>query len=59
MATLVDANGITRCSVDVAPVSKVKEDLSFPGRVTLYVGKTLVHIDSQPSLAIELGTDEN
>ncbi|GEM_PF-6565206 len=59
MATLLDANGVTRCSIDVAPVTKVKEDPSYPGRVTLHVGKTLVHIDSQPSLAIELGTIEN
>jgi|RhiMetdeSRZDD1v2_1073273.scaffolds.fasta_scaffold1736041_2 hypothetical protein len=59
MATLVDAAGVTRCSIDVAPVTKVKESPGFPGRVTLHVGKTLVHIDSQPSLAIELETIED
>jgi hypothetical protein len=56
MATLVDATGVTRCSIDVAPVTKVREDPSYPGRVTLHVGTTLVVIDSQPSLAIELGS---
>jgi hypothetical protein len=58
MATLLDAEGVTRCSIDVAPVTKVKEDPHYPGRVTLHVGSTLVVIDSQPSLAIELGSLE-
>lgn len=58
MATLIDANGVTRASIDVAPVTHVREDQGFPGRVTLQVGKTLIHIDSQPSLAIELSTIE-
>jgi hypothetical protein len=59
MATLVDSAGVTRCSIDVAPVTKVKEDPHTPGRVTLHVGRTLVHIDSQPSIAIELETLED
>jgi len=56
MGVLMDGNGVTRCSIDVAPVSHVTEDVGFPGRVTLHVGKTLIHIDTLPSLAIELQT---
>jgi len=54
MAVLLDAAGVTRCTVDVAPVTHVTEDPGFPGRVTLHVGSTLVIIDSKPSLAIEV-----
>ena len=56
MAVLKDAAGVTRCTVDVAPVTHCTEDPNFPGRVTLHVGHMLVVIDSQPSLAIEVTT---
>ena len=56
MGVLSDANGISRCSVDVAPVAHVTEDPAFPGRVTLHIGKTLIHIDTLPDLAIEMVT---
>ena len=58
MGVLIDGSGITRCSIDVAPVTKVVEDLGFPGRVTLQVGHCLIHIDSKPTLAIEIESDE-
>jgi hypothetical protein len=54
MGVLIDATGVTRCSLDLAPVSHVTEDRNFPGRATLHVGHTRVHIDSQPTLAIEI-----
>jgi hypothetical protein len=54
MAVLTDANGVTRADVDVAPVQKVTEAPGFPGRVTIHVGTQMIHIDSQPTLAIEL-----
>ncbi|MBK9036388.1 MAG: hypothetical protein IPL61_34925 [Myxococcales bacterium] len=54
MGVLIDAAGVTRASFDLAPVSHVKDDVSFPGRVTLHVGKQLVIIDSHPTLAIEI-----
>jgi hypothetical protein len=56
MGALIDAAGITRVSVDVAPVSHVKEDVSVAGRVILQIGKTLILVDSQPTLAIEVVT---
>jgi len=56
MGVLLDATGVTRCSIDVAPVAHVTEDAAFPGRVTLHVGKTLIHIDTIPSIAIEVHT---
>ena len=58
MGVLIDGKGITRCTVDVAPVTKVMENPSFPGRVTLQVGHCLIHIDSKPTLAIEIESDE-
>ncbi|MEW6430266.1 MAG: hypothetical protein AB1730_02055 [Myxococcota bacterium] len=54
MAVLTDANGVTRADLDVAPVQKVTEDPAFPGRVTLHVGAQMIHIDSQPTLAVEI-----
>jgi hypothetical protein len=54
MAVLIDGNGITRSTIDVAPVTKVEEDRAYPGRVTLHVGRTLIHVDSKPTLAIEI-----
>lgn len=56
MAVLSDAAGVTRCTVDVAPVAHVTEDPAFPGRITLHVGKNLIHVDTKPSLAIEVVT---
>ena len=56
MGTLSDGAGVIRCTIDVAPVAHVTEDSAFPGRVTLHVGKTLIHIDTVPSLAIEVAT---
>lgn len=58
MAVLLDAKGVTRSSLDVAPVKKVTEDAAFPGRVTLHVGTMMIHIETKPSLAIELLTEE-
>jgi hypothetical protein len=54
MAVLIDANGITRCAIDVAPIDHVREDASFPGRVTFSSHNILIAIDSKPSLAIEI-----
>jgi hypothetical protein len=54
MAVLTDANGVTRADLDVAPVQKVTEVPGFPGRVTIHVGTQMIHIDSQPTLAIAL-----
>ncbi len=59
MATLIDGQGVTRGTIDVAPVTRALEDhKAFPGRVTLQVGKMLVHIDSQPTLGFEIVTEE-
>ena len=58
MAVLVDPRGVTRCTLDVAPVAKAVEDASTPGRVTLHVGKLHVHLDSRPTLAIEVVTGD-
>ncbi|RMG09053.1 MAG: hypothetical protein D6731_20520 [Planctomycetota bacterium] len=54
MVTLRDGEGKLRCSLDVAPVSEAFEEPDFPGRVTLRVGNQLLHLDSDPSLAVEL-----
>jgi hypothetical protein len=59
MAVLIDAQGVTRASVDVAPVNRVIEDESVDGRVTLLVRRLAIQIDTQPSLAIELSTVED
>ncbi|MFO0555926.1 MAG: hypothetical protein U0271_46540 [Polyangiaceae bacterium] len=56
MGVLIDAAGVTRASIDVAPVSHVKDDAAYPGRITLHVGKQLVHIDSRPTIAMEIVT---
>lgn len=58
MAVLLDAHGVVRCDLDIAPVKKVSEDAGFPGRVTLHVGTMLLHLDSKPTLAVELVSDE-
>lgn len=56
MGVLSDDAGVVRCSVDVAPVAHVTEDAAFPGRVTLHVGKALLHIDTIPSLSMAVTT---
>ncbi len=56
MGVLTDAQGHIRSTVDVAPVSSVSEEPAFPGRVTLHVGRTFVHIDTKPTLAIEVAS---
>ena len=59
MAVLIDAAGVTRTSLDVAPVSHVLEDKSTPGRVTLHLGKHRIHIDSRPIPSIEMVTSDD
>ncbi len=54
MAVLMDSAGVIRCTVDVAPVAKAVEDPGTPGRITLHVGKLRIHLDSKPTLAIEV-----
>lgn len=52
---LVDASGTTRVTLDVGPVSLVTEDEKrAPGRVTLHFANTLIFVDSQPTLAIQV-----
>lgn len=58
MAVLLDAQGVTRTSIDVAPVNRVVEDESVDGRVTIMVRRMAIQIDSKPSLAIEVCTVE-
>jgi hypothetical protein len=57
MAVLTDAAGVTRCSVDIAPVSRVVEAKGFPGRVTLLAGQLKISFDSKPTLAVEIESD--
>jgi len=59
MAVLNDPTGVTRCSIDVAPVSRVVEDESVDGRVTVMVQRMAIQIDSQPTLAIEINSIDN
>jgi hypothetical protein len=59
MAVLKDKDGNTRTTVDLAPVTHATEDKSFPNRVTLHVGRLLVHFDSTPTLAIELASADS
>lgn len=54
MGVLKDANGIARCTVDLAPIRSVTEDKAFPHRITLHIGSVLIHVDAQPTLAIEI-----
>lgn len=54
MAVLQDAAGQTRCTVDVAPVSHLTESPAAPGRATVHIGRLQIHLDSQPSLSIEV-----
>jgi hypothetical protein len=54
MGVVVDGTGTTRTTLDVAPVTHVAEVAGFPGRVVLHLGKTMIYIDTQPSIAIEV-----
>lgn len=54
MAILKDAAGITRCTVDVGPVTSVTEDSAFPHRVVVHTGNMLIQLDTAPTLAIEI-----
>lgn len=58
MCVLQDGSGVTRVDLDVAPVKKAAEDPSFPGRVTFHVGMLTIHVDSKPTLAVEVVTAE-
>ncbi|HVV88556.1 MAG TPA: hypothetical protein VHE35_36180 [Kofleriaceae bacterium] len=58
MAVLIDAAGVARVSIDVAPVSHVRQDPAFPGRITLHVEKQRIHLDSRPTPAIEVVSAE-
>ena len=57
MAVLTDGGGVTRCSVDIAPVTHVVEARGFPGRVTLLAGQLKISFDSKPTLAVEIEGD--
>jgi hypothetical protein len=52
MAVLLDAAGVARADIDVAPILKVTEDPAFPGRVTIHFKSVAIHIDSKPTLAV-------
>ena len=53
MAVLKDAQGVVRCTLDLAPIRAVTEDKQFPHRITLHVGSMAVHLDAEPTLAVE------
>jgi hypothetical protein len=55
MAVLVDAQGVIRASIDVAPVNRVVEDVLVPGHVKVLVGRMVIQLDTRPTLAIEVG----
>ena len=54
MATLMDKTGVVRCSLDLAPISEAFQTPGHEDRVTLRVGNQLLHIDSKPSLGLEV-----
>jgi hypothetical protein len=56
MGVLIDGEGVTRVTMDLAPVAHITEDKGYPGRATLHIGQVQVHIDSRPTLAIEIET---
>ena len=58
MAVLQDGAGRTRCTVDVAPITRVTEDINASGRATIHIGNMQIHIDSDPALSIEIVTNE-
>jgi len=57
MGVVMGPNGVVRADIDVAPVTHVTEDANFPGRITLHVGTMKIHIDTKPTLAVEIVTD--
>ena len=54
MCVLIDGSGVTRTTLDLAPITGIEENRAYPGRVTLVLASALVHIDSRPTLAIEI-----
>jgi hypothetical protein len=58
MAVLQDSAGRTRTTVDVAPITRVTEDINASGRATVHIGRMMIHIDSDPVLSIEIVTTE-
>lgn len=54
MAVLTDPGGVTRCSIDIAPITKVIEQKGFPGRVCLIAHNMKISFDSRPTLAVEI-----
>jgi hypothetical protein len=54
MLVLLDPTGVTRCSLDMGPVSEAFEHPDVRGRVTLRIGNQLIHLDGQPSVGIEI-----
>lgn len=56
MAVLKDAQGIVRCTLDLAPIRSVTEDPAFPHRVVVHIGHVDVQIDAEPTLAVEVIT---
>ncbi len=54
MGVVIDPQGVTRTTFDVAPIASVLESPKIPGRITLVVGALAVQIDSQPLLALEI-----
>ena len=59
MCVLQDAKGVTRTDLDLSPVKKVVEDPNLTGRVTLQVGTLEIHLDTKPTLAVEVLTAEH
>lgn len=58
MAVLQDSAGRTRTTVDVAPITRVTEDVNAPGRATIHISHMMIHLDSEPSLSIEIVTTD-
>ena len=58
MAVLQDSAGRTRCTVDVAPITRVTEDINASGRATIHIGHMQIHLDSDPALSIEIVTND-
>jgi hypothetical protein len=59
MAVLQDSGGRTRATIDVAPITRVTEDVQISGRATVHIGRMMIHIDSDPALSIEIVTHDN
>lgn len=54
MAVMLDPQGTTRCSLDMAPVSEAFEHPDCPGRVSLRIGYQLLHLDGRPTVGLEV-----